>query len=62
MRNVNVHQSAMCVILSANMGDNIEQGLQDKETILSSLNLKSIMAAGAHSRRSKIIAAYAAGK
>ncbi|XP_071792490.1 calcium-activated potassium channel subunit alpha-1-like isoform X2 [Asterias amurensis] len=60
MRNVNVHQSAMCVILSANMGDNIEQGLQDKETILSSLNLKSIMAAGAHSRRSKIIAAYAA--
>ncbi|XP_038047113.1 calcium-activated potassium channel slowpoke-like isoform X2 [Patiria miniata] len=60
MRNVNVHQSAMCVILSANLGDSIEQGLQDKETILSSLNLKSIMAAGAHSRRSKIIAAYAA--
>ncbi|XP_022111761.1 calcium-activated potassium channel subunit alpha-1-like isoform X2 [Acanthaster planci] len=60
MCNVNVHQSAMCVILSANLGDSVEQGLQDKETILSSLNLKSIMAAGAHSRRSKIIAAYAA--
>ncbi|XP_038061230.1 calcium-activated potassium channel subunit alpha-1-like isoform X15 [Patiria miniata] len=43
LRAANVNQCDMCVILSANDSTSIDQSLQDKETILASLNLKAMM-------------------
>ncbi len=42
LRAVNVNQCDMCVILSANDSGLEDQSLQDKETILASLNLKAM--------------------
>ncbi|XP_022106752.1 calcium-activated potassium channel subunit alpha-1-like isoform X4 [Acanthaster planci] len=43
LRAANVNQCDMCVILSANDSTSEYQSLQDKETILASLNLKAMM-------------------
>lgn len=43
LRAANVNQCDMCVILSANDSTSEDQSLQDKETILASLNLKAMM-------------------
>ncbi|XP_077999015.1 calcium-activated potassium channel subunit alpha-1-like [Glandiceps talaboti] len=42
LRSVNVNLCDMCVILSANQGKSEDPYLQDKETILASLNLKAM--------------------
>ena len=42
LRAVNVNQCDMCVILSANRNSVDDQSLQDKETILASLNIKAM--------------------
>ncbi|XP_071507652.1 calcium-activated potassium channel subunit alpha-1-like [Diadema antillarum] len=42
LRAVNVNQCDMCVILSSNRNSQDDQSLQDKETILASLNIKAM--------------------